>query len=588
MPAMITRMRSHAALAALAVVSATLVGLPAQHVDAAATHAVPPPPANVSAISGNGSAIVTWSDPTGGAVPVTAYIVTPYRGNKADRPRLFSAKGRNATVTGLPNGASFRFKVAAKNAIGSGPQSAGSNVVTVGTPGLPTGVRATTLSPQSMRISFAVPPDNGAVIVRYAVTCKSANGGTTTTAVGATSPITVKLLTLGKTYACTVVAFNSRGKGTRSGPSVTTLTQPVGVTAEPGVGNIIVSWKQLPASGVTYVVSSSPAGAGCRVVDADSCNVPVTDPTPRRFSVTANDLSGASPASARTGVLHHRLLLVVAGQSNAVGTESYAVDPVTFNDYFGVPNVNGADSQSTITWVPSSHGGLLPEPASGVVGIDTPQMLDTDAPVRVFGPEIGLARKLFADTGQPVTIVKAAIGSTSLAVDWDPATADGYYLQMLNQVRAAMESDANTGTFDTIGGFYWYQGEDDVANPAWAAAYQDNLTAFIGRLRRDLPLNAGAPIVLAKESLAARIALRRANADCPGDICSTLEAGDNAVRAADDWAAANLPHVVTVDTFGLARSSSLIHLSNLGELALGSALAVASETRFPGDASARG
>jgi hypothetical protein len=95
-------------------------------------------------------------------------------------------------------------------------------------------------------------------------------------------------------------------------------------------------------------------------------------------------------------------------------------------------------------------------------------------------------------------------------------------------------------------------------------------------------MNASAPVVLAKESLAARIEYRRNSATCPPDDCAAIQDGDTAVRAADDWAAANLANVLTVDTIGLPRAPSLIHLSNLGELALGSELAVATEHRFPG------
>jgi len=277
------------------------------------------------------------------------------------------------------------------------------------------------------------------------------------------------------------------------------------------------------------------------------------------------------------------VLLVVAGQSNAVGTESYAFDPTTFTDYLAPPYTNEADATSAITWVPSAHSGLLPVPDGRLVGLDTPQILDSPStPVQVFGPEIGLARQVWANTRQPVTIVKAAIGSTSLATDWDPTTPNGYYAQMVAEVSATMSADAAEGQLDTIGAVYWYQGEDDAANASWYPKYESNLTDFIAHLRADLPLNSAAPIVLAKESQAATISYRRATGDCPFDNCAMLQAGDRAVRAADDWAAANLAHVVEVDTLGLPRVAPLlIHVSNVGELTLGADLAAATERRFP-------
>jgi hypothetical protein len=238
---------------------------------------------------------------------------------------------------------------------------------------------------------------------------------------------------------------------------------------------------------------------------------------------------------------------------------------------------------SAITWIPSAHGGLLAAPDSGLVGLDTPQVLASPAtPVQVFGPEIGLARQIWADTRQQITIVKAAIGSTSLAVDWNPATPNGYYAQMVAKVIATMAADAAKGQLDTLGAVYWYQGEDDAANPSWYPKYQSNLTDFIAHLRTDLPLDHAASIVLAKESQAATISYRQATGDCPFDNCATVQVGDRAVRVADDWAAANLAHVVEVDTLDLPRVAPfLIRLSNVGELALGASLAAATDHRFP-------
>jgi hypothetical protein len=68
-------------------------------------------------------------------------------------------------------------------------------------------------------VSFRPPAGNGAPIHGYAATCRSSNGGKARTTLSRTSRFTVKRLTAGKTYSCTVVAANSRGVSPASAPS---------------------------------------------------------------------------------------------------------------------------------------------------------------------------------------------------------------------------------------------------------------------------------------------------------------------------------------------------------------------------------
>lgn len=279
-------------------------------------------------------------------------------------------------------------------------------------------------------------------------------------------------------------------------------------------------------------------------------------------------------------VKSRRTLLLVAGQSNAVGFQSYATDPMTGVDYFAPPYSNGADVSSTISWMPSSKvapaggGG-----ATGQVPLDTPQLL-SDARggrVRIFGPEIGWARQIYSDTGQGVSVVKAAFAGTNLAVGWNPKTPGGIYSRMIAKVISTMSADARAGQLDTIGGVAWAQGERDALRPALAAEYTSNLKAFIAALRSDLPMAPTTPIVLVKESLEESIALNERNGKCDATrVCAVFATGDAEVRAADDWAATHLPNVLVVDTLGRPRVADLaIHLTNTSELAVGRDIGIA-------------
>ncbi|MSO86645.1 MAG: hypothetical protein EXQ71_03870 [Acidimicrobiia bacterium] len=170
-----------------------------------------------NATAGNGSATVNWSAPSpNGSLAVTGYVVTPYIGYYALAPQTFTSAATTQTVTGLMNGATYRFKVAARNAFGTGPMSRISNPVTPAAtaPGAPT-IGAAVAGAGAATVSWTAPvSDGGSPITGYVVTPYIgyyALAPQTFTSTATTQTVTG--LMNGTTYRFRVRAINAVGTG---------------------------------------------------------------------------------------------------------------------------------------------------------------------------------------------------------------------------------------------------------------------------------------------------------------------------------------------------------------------------------------
>jgi len=76
----------------------------------------------VSAVAGDSSASVSW---TGTHIQWWIsnhrYVVKPFIGATAQPVQTFDSTATTEAITGLANGTSYRFQVAAKNTVGPGP-----------------------------------------------------------------------------------------------------------------------------------------------------------------------------------------------------------------------------------------------------------------------------------------------------------------------------------------------------------------------------------------------------------------------------------------------------------------------------------
>lgn len=105
--------------------------------------------------------------------------------------------------------------------------------------------------------------------------------------------------------------------------------------------------------------------------------------------------------------------------------------------------------------------------------------------VKQFGPEFEVARVVAAARpGDTIHIVKYAPGGTALADPWDLTDSwKGYGAYAAMKQWVACARAAKPGA--KVAGFFWLQGESDAIKPAYAAAYEANLTELIKKVRKD-------------------------------------------------------------------------------------------------------
>ena len=253
-------------------------------------------------------------------------------------------------------------------------------------------------------------------------------------------------------------------------------------------------------------------------------------------------------------------ILVLAGQSNALGYSSYVVDPKTHKDVFSGRANAAADKHVLLMW---TETGVTSSGASPVP-LDTLQVL-SGAPSAVFGPEVGLGRKLYSLGHHNLLIVKVAFSGSSLAVSWQPTAPD--FQAMLSRVVQATSWAKQHGWHPVIGGFYWFQGETDAMNATMSAAYSQNLEGLLSNVRTTLKIPATTPIVIGQTDIADFIRYEELNGLCTTPSCDGEWTWNHEVMEAQ--AAADARHVYVASTASLPRYEDFIHLTNDAELSLG-------------------
>ena len=287
-----------------------------------------PAPLNLVATPGSGQVLLAWNAPVvgGGFSAITDYRVE-YSSDGGTNWATFVdgvTTTPGATVTGLTNGVTYRFRVTSLTAVGSG-EFATVDAMPAGRPQAPTGLTVS-IGDRQLLVSWTAPTGaiqtGGSPITDYRIEY-SANGGTSWTVVNdgvsTLTSATVAGLTNGTAYLVRVAAQNAYGLGSYATAASAAVPQalagaPTRLTGRAGSGVVDLVWTApLAVPGVVitdYVVQCSTNGGGSWTTLVDGVStatkatvaVPVNG-IPYTFRVAAKTTSGIGVFSAASPVL---------------------------------------------------------------------------------------------------------------------------------------------------------------------------------------------------------------------------------------------------------------------------------------------
>ena len=213
----------------------------------------PSEPWNLQAAAGNGMVTLTWAPPVwDGGSPVTNYTI--YRGTTPGGETFLVELGNVLTFadTGLTNGVTYCYQIAAVNAVGEGPRSSEVCATPAREPGRPRQLNAVG-GRFNVTLDWLPPAnDGGAPITNYTIYRGLASGGETLlVTIGNVLIYEDTGLTSGVTYYYTVTATNVMGESPASTEAsaapLSLPTEPLNLQANPGNAQVVLAWG-VPAS----------------------------------------------------------------------------------------------------------------------------------------------------------------------------------------------------------------------------------------------------------------------------------------------------------------------------------------------------
>jgi hypothetical protein len=277
---------------------------------------------------GSGQIKLTWNPAVSNGAAITDYVIELSVDGGATWTTVNDgvSTATTFTVSGLTNGTQYSFRIAARNAVGSGAWSPTVLATPLGAPAAPSGLTAAAapaagVGSGQVKLTWNAPAaSNGSAVTDYVIE-SSTNGGTTWTTVndGVSTATTTMVsgLTNGTQYSFRVAAKNAAGSGAWSPTVVTTplgapaapsgLTAAVAPTAGVGSGQVKLTWNPSADNGLAitdYVIESSADGGATWTTVNDGVSTAttytvsgLTNGTPYSFRVAGKNAIWISPRS---------------------------------------------------------------------------------------------------------------------------------------------------------------------------------------------------------------------------------------------------------------------------------------------------
>ena len=323
---------------------------PYSALDSGTPRTTPGAPTITSATAGDSFVDLVWTAPgSNGGSSITDYVVQ-YSSDSGSSWSTFAdgtSSGTSTRVTGLTNGTSYTFQVAAVNAAGTGSYSSASSAVVPGTvAGAPT-ITSVTAGDGQLSVAFTAPSDTGgAAVTDYDY---QLNGGSWVSVGATTSPFTITSLTNGTEYLVRVRAVTSEGDGAASGPATgtprTTPGAPTSLSATVGSGQATITFTAGSDGGSSilryeYELDDSNSWVSAGVVASPVTVTGLTNGTTYSVKIRAVNAAGAGTESAAVSVTPEVDGLPTQPTSLAAGTPTGTTMPLTWS----VPTSDGGES----------------------------------------------------------------------------------------------------------------------------------------------------------------------------------------------------------------------------------------------------
>ncbi|SFN39391.1 beta strand repeat-containing protein [Mycetocola miduiensis] len=285
---------------------------------------VPDAPTALVAVPADGAVTLSWTAPVwDGGARISSYRVE----SSADGETwqlVGTASGTTTTVSGLSNGLTVQFRVAAQNVAGASVASGAVSSTPRTVAGAPTGLLATPGAGHADLAWVAPVADGGAAVARYIVQATQDRGASWSD-VGSTSDVSLRVdgLENGTAVGFRVIAVNAAGRGAPGTPVTVTPRrspgEPRAVSAVPANGSVLLSW-------------SAPASDGGASIEGYLIEVADVDGSwgdPQQVDGTTTTVSGLE-----NGREHRFRVAAVNAAGSGVWSDVATTTPFVFTPHF--------------------------------------------------------------------------------------------------------------------------------------------------------------------------------------------------------------------------------------------------------------